>query len=895
MALVPTMRAGGAERVISLLLKQLDREQFEPQLTIVYDREISYPIPADVPIFVLDREPAPEGGPRRLDVPEELRARYASSVDWLGGVADKLGILVQREKPDIIITSPLWASILAIVAHDYFPASTRLINRVDAPPSVSLAQSDLQDLFTYFMRTHFNRSDRVVAVSRAVGRDLAENFGVDPDRIEVVNNPVDIERIHRLAAEPLDDPWFAEEIPIVLTVGRLERVKGIEHLFKALPGVLKTRPVRCVLVGEGSHGGYLRALAKHLGISDHVRFVGLQSNPFKYLRNATMFAMPSLSEGMPNVLLESMACGCPVIASDIKGGITREVLDEGAFGLIVPTEDSAALASAILRMLDDDELRQGFASRGVARAEEFDLPIVMRHNEEVLLSVASMPVGDVPRPTSAEPADAAGTSAARIRPGPEARPPAPRTPSMLNRAVSLARREGVRALAARAAYEVHRRAPGMPGFSAIRRDGAAPSRTGSDASGRRRVAILVPRMDDKYMGSGAPVLLETFDRSAYDVSLIRTVGGSDGYEAPSDVAQYYVTADLKAVPLPGVVSEQVTQAHGDTLRWMSGEADGLATLLHDIGADAVVAQGFYSSILATLAKERSGLDLTVVASMHSRAYDFANTAYGGDLYASLIRAHFATADAVIAPDPGIRKDLVEKFGIPDDKVVVIPDPVDARKAASRAQEPAEDFERPGAHPPFLCVIEKGDEDGLPYLLEALALARRDESVSCVIVGDGVWRKSAKALAEKLGLCAEVDFIGSHAHPWRLMHGAAALVRPAAHVESTIPSTIIDAVACRCPVISTSCSAALDEFFGRNERGVLVPMKDARALADALLQITWDPDARMGLVEQALQHLESVSAQEVVPRIEELVRESLPVRGGGSPEATHADGPAGPRA
>ena len=77
-----------------------------------------------------------------------------------------------------------------------------------------------------------------------------------------------------------------------------------------------------MLVGDGSHRGYLQALAKHLGIAEHVRFAGRQRNPFKYLSKATVFVLPSLSEGMPNVLLEAMTCGCPVIASDIDGGIT---------------------------------------------------------------------------------------------------------------------------------------------------------------------------------------------------------------------------------------------------------------------------------------------------------------------------------------------------------------------------------------------------------------------------------------------------------------------------------------------------------------------------------------------------------------------------------------------
>ena len=112
-------------------------------------------------------------------------------------------------------------------------------------------------------------------------------------------------------------------------VGRLERVKGLEYLLQAIEKVAQTTQLRCVIVGDGSQRSYLEAAAKHLGLAETVHFVGEQANPYKYLSKATAFVLPSLSEGMPNVLLEAMACNCPIVATDIAGGVVRDILQDG--------------------------------------------------------------------------------------------------------------------------------------------------------------------------------------------------------------------------------------------------------------------------------------------------------------------------------------------------------------------------------------------------------------------------------------------------------------------------------------------------------------------------------------------------------------------------------------
>ena len=230
--------------------------------------------------------------------------------------------------------------------------------------------------------------DALIAVTPGVAADLEEHFGADPALMAVISTPANLAEVQAGCEQPLADAALREDVPIVLFVGRLERVKGLEYLLRAAAKVLESQPMQLVLVGSGSQAGYLKALAKHLGIADCVYFAGEQSNPFAYMRRATAFVLSSLSEGMPNVLLEAMACGCPVIATDIEGGITRQVLQEGEAGMIVPKADADSLADAIDTLLLDEELRERLSERGLARTRDFDLPKIVSAYEELLIATA---------------------------------------------------------------------------------------------------------------------------------------------------------------------------------------------------------------------------------------------------------------------------------------------------------------------------------------------------------------------------------------------------------------------------------------------------------------------------------------------------------------------------
>ena len=141
-------------------------------------------------------------------------------------------------------------------------------------------------------------------------------------------------------------------------------------------------PARMAILGEGKDRGTLEKLAKELGISDKVAFLGFQKNPFKYMKRATVFVLSSLHEGFGNVLVEAMACGTPVISTNCKSG-PSEIIEDGKSGILVPVSDYQSLSKAIIKVLSDDSLRQKFSAEGLERVKHFSVQKNIRGYEKV--------------------------------------------------------------------------------------------------------------------------------------------------------------------------------------------------------------------------------------------------------------------------------------------------------------------------------------------------------------------------------------------------------------------------------------------------------------------------------------------------------------------------------
>ena len=219
-----------------------------------------------------------------------------------------------------------------------------------------------------------HRAARLVLVSDNLARDPILAPQVASGKARVIANGVDVSQVRARALEPAEHPWLAQDVPIVLGVGRLVRQKNFGVLLSAFAQARHERPLRLILVGAGKPQvrAALEAQAATLGIADEVSFAGQVSNPNPFFHAASVMAIPSLWEGSPNVLLEALACGTPVIASRTAGNAAA-ILDEGRYGVLADPHDANAFARGILAQLDP--------ARRIApgeRADAFDRSVSLR-------------------------------------------------------------------------------------------------------------------------------------------------------------------------------------------------------------------------------------------------------------------------------------------------------------------------------------------------------------------------------------------------------------------------------------------------------------------------------------------------------------------------------------
>ena len=397
MILIPSFGGGGAERVALLLASGLLDRGHEVDLQV---RELVCDYPQEMP-----------RGTRLFFPSSDVNTAYQASLEQLAVTLHPLiptsllfprlalGASISRNQWALLTSRnlPRWAvAIAAYIDRERPDALLAMMTPAvaSATLAVRLAQHQVRttvgvqhNRFTskreaYRARKSYPYTNAAVGVSSGVTSKLAELPGISSDRLHTIYNPVVSKDLLQKANEIPDHPWFNESgLPIVLAIGRLHEQKDFPTLLTAFARLLAQRPARLIILGEGSLRPTLLALAHSLHISEHVDFPGFVRNPFAYLAKARLLVLSSRYEGLPTVLIEAMACGCPVVSTDCPFG-PAEILKNGRWGKLVPTEDPEALAKAMIDTMDTPPQRDALRER----ASYFSVERAVDRYEELLLA-----------------------------------------------------------------------------------------------------------------------------------------------------------------------------------------------------------------------------------------------------------------------------------------------------------------------------------------------------------------------------------------------------------------------------------------------------------------------------------------------------------------------------
>ncbi len=238
-------------------------------------------------------------------------------------------------------------------------------------------------LHRQFFRFCAGHSDGFYCVSERAAEDMRKNFHVPAGKVGVMYNFLDIDQIHRDMKEPLDTAAWAfcsSHKRLIISLGRLIPLKAQYRLFRILKSMREDGlEAGLILLGEGPERANLSKIARRMGLMQHIYMPGEVRNPFPYLRASDAFALCSDYESLPMVLLESMACGCPVVSCNMPSGVKEILGENNEYGILTPAfenvlpedmPDQDRVTRALLDEAEDAELEMCHALENLLAHEE---------------------------------------------------------------------------------------------------------------------------------------------------------------------------------------------------------------------------------------------------------------------------------------------------------------------------------------------------------------------------------------------------------------------------------------------------------------------------------------------------------------------------------------------
>jgi L-malate glycosyltransferase len=343
--MLTNFRIGGTERQVANLARGIDSSQFDLHLAcLCHTGELLEELETL-------RVPRPEF---------RIGSLYSPRTLWQG---IRLAHYVRRNLIQIVHSYGFYPNVFAVPFARLAGAAIVVASIRDTGDLLTPMQTRLQKLVCRF-------ADCVLVNAEAIRESLIEQ-GYDPSKIVVIRNGIALSNFARgeRNAALRRDLGFPPSARLVAVFSRLNPMKGVEYFLDAAIILAERFPdVRFLVAGDGGSRKELEDRACRLGLGSRIVFAGFRSDVRELLSEAAISVLPSLSEGTSNTLLESMAAGIPVIATRVGGN--PEVIEDGVSGLLVPPRDSAAIAAAMIRLLEDEDLALRLGQAGMRRVSE---------------------------------------------------------------------------------------------------------------------------------------------------------------------------------------------------------------------------------------------------------------------------------------------------------------------------------------------------------------------------------------------------------------------------------------------------------------------------------------------------------------------------------------------
>lgn len=355
--LVEGMNWGGAETKLLELISHMDRQRFDTTVCSlgIGDRIRTRFDELGIPFVSLKR-----------------RGRIDPKLVW------DVSQLIREKKIDVVMTTLFYADVVGALASAISPNKAVFSWETISAPEWLLRHR----LWAY--RFAMRYCSKVISVSNATARWLVEKRGLSEKQITVIPYGVNL-ALYQQGKNPQlrAELGLSQDALVVGVVARLHPQKGHCYLIEAAQKICRQHPnAQFVFAGDGKLRTALEKQVADAGLTKQFNFLGFRSDVKDLLRTFDLFVLPSLYEGLPNVILEAMACGLPVVATSVDG--TVELVDDGETGFLVPPEQPDALAEKIQQVLSDDALRQKFGQTGRKKVEtQYSLELQVSRFQEL--------------------------------------------------------------------------------------------------------------------------------------------------------------------------------------------------------------------------------------------------------------------------------------------------------------------------------------------------------------------------------------------------------------------------------------------------------------------------------------------------------------------------------